>query len=513
MKSENKSITKHAAVIGGATLASRILGFIRDAVIATILGAGAGADAFFVAFRLPNLLRRLFGEGSLVMAFVPVYTKVREQNGPKDAFAFARAMQFWLLCCLAVLTLLALIFMKPLILILAPGFAKSPEKLTLAVELARISFPYVLFIASIALYMGILNANKHFLAPALAPCILNIMLILSCLTGFLLDISIPHCLAVGVLLAGVLQWLAQQPALKSTGFSFKGNYPLKHPALARTGKLMLPTIVGAAAYQLTIVIGTVLSSLLGEGSISFLYYADRLVQLPLGIFGVAIATAALPSLASLTRPEKKQEFKETLAHAFSLTLFVSIPSAAGLIALAEPIVQTLFGRGEFDHTAVKNTASALIAFSCGLPAYAVIRPLVSACYAKEDTKTPVIIAVICLIIYTVSGYILMQFMAHTGLALASALTAWMNALLLLFVLYKKLGAWGAFHKQTFKFMVLALLMGLGASFTSHLGIFAVLSIPFWALLYGISTFLLGVPEAKIFVQAIQRCLYRKKNRV
>ena len=388
MNDHSRAIARNAAVVGGATLISRILGFARDLIIAFALGAGPLADAFFVAFRLPNLLRRLFGEGSLTMAFVPVFTRLREEDGEPEAHAFARSTLFWLVCILGVLSLGAGVLARPIVLLVAPGFADDPELMATTAELVRICFPYILFISGVALCMGILNASGRFLAPALAPCALNVVLIAAALTGVAMGWSVPHCLAWGVLAAGLLQWLMQQSSLKASGFSWRGPWSPRHPGVGRTARLMLPTVFGAAVYQINIILGTVFASFLASGSISYLYYADRLVQFPLGVFGVAVSTAALPSLSALAAKNQMDDFTETLSAGLRLTLFISLPAAAGLIALAEPVVGLLFGRGAFGHGAISATAWALVGYGVGLPAFAVVRPLVSAYYALGDTRTP-----------------------------------------------------------------------------------------------------------------------------
>lgn len=508
MNIHSKTVARNAAVVGGATLASRILGFLRDLIIAFALGAGPLADAFFVAFRLPNLLRRLFGEGSLTMAFVPVFTRTREENGEAEAHAFARSALVWLVIILGAITLGAGVLAKPLVLLVAPGFADDPELVRVTAELVRICFPYIVFISGVALCMGILNSSGHFLAPALAPCVLNTVLIAAALAGVVMGWSVPHCLAWGVVLAGLGQWLLQQPYLARLGFSWRGPWSLGHPGVKRTGRLMLPTVFGAAVYQINIILGTVLASFLATGSISYLYYADRLVQFPLGVFGVAVSTAALPSLSMLAARREMDDFKSTLSASLSLTLFISLPAAGGLIGLSEPIVSLLFGRGAFSAEAVSLTAWALVGYGLGLPAFAVVRPLVSAHYALEDTRTPVRAAVVSLVVYLVSGVTLMQVFDHVGLALATTISSWVNALLLMRGMNRHLGRWAEFGRQALLFLILSTVMGLAAFGTIGMGRWAVALIPMWGLIYAVVTLVMRVPEALMVFDAVRRRVRR-----
>lgn len=473
-------------------------------IIAFALGAGPFADAFFVAFRLPNMFRRLFGEGSLTMAFVPVFARTREEEGEPQARAFARSLLFWLVLVVGGVCLLAWLFAEPLVTLIAPGFRDNAELFAVTVELVRINFPYLLFISGVALCMGILNSSGHFLAPALAPVMLNVVLIAAALTGVATGWSVPHCLAWGVVAAGLCQWLLQQPFLKSVGFSWIGPWSMGNAGVKRTGKLMLPTVFGAAVYQINIVIGTMLASFLAEGSISYLYYADRLVQFPLGVFGVAVSTAALPSLSALAAKGEMDDFKGTLNSSLGLTLFISLPAAAGLMALAEPIVSLLFGRGAFNTDAVSLTAWALIGYGVGLPAFAVVRPLVSAYYALEDTRTPVRVACVCLVVYVVTGVTLMQWLDHVGLALATTVASWANALLLLRGLRGRLGRWATFGRAAFLYACMSAVMGVAAWFTMDMGRLAVAFIPLWAAAYGFAALLLRVPEAQLALNAAKR---------
>jgi len=438
--SENARVTKAAGIVGTATLLSRIFGFVRDVVIAWFFGAGLSADAFFVAFRIPNLLRRLFAEGSLTVAFIPVFTGYLKNQGEGEAFDLARSALRSLAVLLIVVTTFGILLSPLIVRIIAPGFLGSPNKFELTVSLTRIMFPYVFFICLVALCMGILNTLGHFAAPALAPVFLNIAMI-----GSVFFIS-PHMihpvkgLAIGVLIGGALQLVLQIPFFVKKGFYFWKNAELYHPGLKRIGTLMLPMVFGAAVYQINILVGTLLASLLPEGSVSYLYYADRLVQFPLGIFAVAIATAVLPSLSRQAVEKDFQALNDTFAHALNLVFFITIPAMVGLILLREPIVALLFKRGAFDAETTRLTAYALLYYAIGLWAFSAIRIVVSTFYALQDTKTPVKMAVISISVNIVLGIILMRTpLLHGGLALATSMASILNLGLLVNALRQKIG--------------------------------------------------------------------------
>lgn len=497
-------LARNASVVAAGTIASRILGFLRDMTIAFTLGAGIRADAFFVAFRLPNLLRRLFAEGSLTMAFIPVFSRTRREMGDQEAFILARSVLIWLGLILCVICVVALVWAEPLTRLIAPGFARDPEILAGTVTLVRICFPYILFISAVALCMGVLNSLGHFWAPAVAPCILNLGLIIAGLSAMALGWDVALALAWGVCLAGLGQWMLQQPYLRRFGLSWRGPADLRHPGVKRVGKLMLPTVFGAAVYQINILIGTLLASLLTAGSISYLYYADRLVQLPLGVFGVALSTAALPSLSQLYASQDHDGFRRTLNTTLSMTLFVCLPSAAGLAGMSLPIIDAVFGRGAFGDEAVRATAWALVGYSLGLPAFACVRPLLSAFYAMEDTRSPVLVAALCLVINVALSLLLMRHLAHVGLALATALSSWVNVLFLGAILRRRLGPWLAVGPQLARMTALSAVLGGAALGTSLLGKTALLLIPGLAALYGLTALKWNIDEARMTWQLITK---------
>lgn len=439
---ENRRMTRAAGVVGGATLVSRILGYVRDAVVAWFFGAGLYADAFFVAFRIPNLLRRLFAEGSLSIAFVPVFTETLEKQGQESAFEMAKAAVRLLTLILAVVTVLGIFFAPLIVRVVAPGFGDTPEKFQACVDLTRICFPYIFFIGLVALCMGILNTLGHFLAPALAPVFLNLGMI----GGVFLIAPFfePQVkgLAVGVLVGGGMQLMLQVPFLKRRGLCLWSRGPWFHPALKEVGLLMLPTILGAAVYQVNILVSTFLASFLPGGSVSYLYYADRLVQLPLGVFAVAMATAILPSLSRQAAAGDMAAMKDSFGYALRLILFITLPAMAGLIVLREPIVALLFERGAFDRETTRLTAEALLYYGVGLWAFSAVRIVVSTFYAVKDTRTPVKMAIVSIAVNIALGVILMKPLAHGGLALATSLASMLNLTLLLTALRLRLGRLG-----------------------------------------------------------------------
>ncbi len=440
--SDHKRLIKSTGVISLATFVSRILGLIREAVIAFLFGAGLSADAFFVAFRIPNMLRRLLAEGALSASFIPVFTEYYRRDGEDSAWELASAM----VCLLSVLLAAAAVsgvLAAPLIVkIVAPGFKSVSNKQQLTILLTRIIFPYIFCIGLTALFMGILNSLGHFFAPAISPALLNI-----CMIGSALYLA-PHLsqpalgLAIGVLLGGAAQLLLQIPFLKKKGFKFRISFNFRHPGVRKVGRLMLPSLFGLAVYEINGLIDTLLASFLPPGSVSYLNYGNRLVQLPLGLFGVALGTAILPALSHKAADGDIAGLKDTFNVGLRLVLFLSIPAMAGLMALRYPIVELLFLRGQFDHNALVGSASALFYYAVGLCAYAGVKVIVPVFYSLQDTKTPVKLSIIAMIANIFFNLILMWPLKHGGLALGTALASILNMTVLIFYLRKRLGLLG-----------------------------------------------------------------------
>lgn len=436
---ENDLVTRAAGVVSIFTFLSRILGLVRDILIANFFGSGMSADAFFVAFRIPNLLRRLFAEGSLTVAFIPVFTEYLQNKSKQEAFLLARVVLTFLVCIVTVITILGIILSPLIVRVIAPGFGGMGEKYALTVFLTRIMFPYIFLVSLLALFMGILNSLKHFSAPAIAPIFLNLSMI-AVLIFIVPSMRAPTVgLALGVIVGGVIQVALQIPFLMKEGLSFVPKWNIRHPALKKIGMLMLPTVFGSAIYQINQLIGTLLASLLEEGSVSYLYYADRLVQFPLGVFAIAISTAVLPSLSREAAAGDIYRLKQTLSHALRLTMFITIPAMAGLIVLRQPIITLLLERGAFTSSTTTMTAQALLYYSIGLWAFAGLRVFVSAFYSLQDTKTPVKVAVVAMIANIAFSLALMGPLKHGGLALALSLASTLQLIMLIFLLQKRLG--------------------------------------------------------------------------
>ncbi len=424
--SERKQVARAAGVVGAMTMISRVFGYLRDAVIATYFGAGAAADAFFVAFRIPNFLRRLFGEGSLTISFVPVFTEALEKEGKERARELASICFTVFSVILALLTLLGIIFAPQIILLLAPGYQGVADKMSLTVLLTRIMFPYTLLICLVALAMGVLNSVKHFFAPAFAPVLLNIAMIF-CGIGLYHVMDPPILgLAIGVVAGGVLQLILQAPFLLKKGYFPRIIFRFNDPGLKKIAILMLPAMFGMAVHTFAVFINTIFASLLEEGAVSYLFYADRLMELPLGVFAIAVGAAVLPSMSRQAAHNDFAGLKDTLSYAIRLVMFVSLPAAAGLIALSHPIVNVLFQRGEFDLAATQATAKTLIFFCAGLPFFAALRVIVPTFYSMKNTVTPVIFAAIALFVTLVCDLLFIGPVQYTDIALLAFLTENLN---------------------------------------------------------------------------------------
>ncbi len=462
--SDNERVTQAAGVVGAATLASRILGYVRDMVIASFFGAGLFSDAFIVAFRIPNLLRRLFGEGSLSIAFVPVFTDTLNHKGRDEAERLALGSLRLLFLVLVSVTALGVFIAPALVHLLAYGFTDDPEKYALCIRLTRIMLPYTVFIGLVALCMGILNVLGHFAAPALAPVLLNVSMIgMVSIFSWLSPSMATRVtgLALGVVVGGGLQLGLQVPFLVKKGLHLWRSVPLWHPAMHQIMRLMGPALFGAAVYQINNLVICLMGSFLPQGSVSYLYYADRLVQFPLGVFAIAMATAVLPTLSHQASTVQMAAMRDTFSHALQLILFMTLPSMIGLIVLREPIVALLFQRGAFDAQTTQLTADALLYYGIGLWAFAAVRILINTFYALKDTRTPVKMAVVAIAANVVFGAVLMRTMSHSGLALALSLASMLHLSLLTFALDRKVGGiqWDTIVRSILRSGCCALLMG------------------------------------------------------
>ena len=425
-----KSLFRSFFTVSFYTFLSRVLGFIRDILIARYLGSTVIADAFFVAFRIPNFFRRVLAEGAYSAALIPVFSGV--VLNPKDdheASDFVENTTSMLLFATVVLTILFFFGMPYIIQVLAPGFTDNKEAYELAVHFGKIIFPYIIFISLAAHFASINNVHERFAAGAFAPAILNISFILSLffLTPFVTTAG--HALSYGVLIGGVLQFLYLYRAVLNF-YRPRIRIPVLNEKLKKFFKLFLPGVVGSGVIQLNIVIGTIIASFLPVGAISHIYYADRLNQLPLAIFGIALGIVLLPSLSKAIKQSDQETTNNIQNRSIEFSLLISLPSAIGLFILAEPIIQILFERGAFVAEDTFYTAKVLSYFALGLPAYIIIKVLVSCFFAREDTKTPLYISIVSVITNVILSLLLIGSMREMGIAVATAISAWVNALLL-----------------------------------------------------------------------------------
>jgi putative peptidoglycan lipid II flippase len=424
--------------VGAWTMASRILGFARDMLIASRLGAGPVADAFFVALKLPNLFRRLFGEGAFNAAFVPAFAGTLAAQGRAQAQALAERMGTLMTLWLGLLVGLGMVFMPQVMQVLAPGFADDPAKFALAVELTRITFPYLLFICLTALVAGVLNGLDRFAAAAAAPVFFNLvsMAALLFLTPY---VATPgHALAWGVTASGVVQLALVMWATAQAGMALN---LLRAPAITQEVRLvlkrMVPGVIGAGVVQLNLAVDIIIASLLPSGAISFLYYADRVAQLPLGVIGVAVGTALLPLLARQLRTGQALSAHRSINRAVELALLLTVPAAVGLAVASGPIIAALFQRGAFGAAEAAASSAALVAYAVGLPAFVLVKVFAPAFFARGDTATPVKIGLLAVALNLGFNVALMGPLQHVGVALSTALAAWVNALLLAGVLLRR----------------------------------------------------------------------------
>ena len=436
--------------VGGMTLLSRVFGLLRDITIATFFGATGGTDAFLVAFKIPNFMRRLFGEGAFSLAFVPVFSEYKEKHSREALKDLVDHVAGTLGGFLLLLSVLGMIFAPALVYLFAPGFTSNAGQLQLTAELLRITFPYIFFIALVAFAGGILNSFHQFAIPAFTPVLLNICLIAS--VFFLAPYFDEPLmgLAWGVAIAGVVQLLIQFPSLLKLGLMPVPRFKRGHEGVKKIIKLMIPAIFGSSVAQINLLLDTIIASFLVTGSVTWLYYSDRLLEFPLGVLGIAIATVILPTLSQQHAKESTEQFNQTLNWALRLVTLITIPACVGLFIMAGPILSSLFEYGKFTASDTHLSSLSLMAYMLGLPALIVIKILAPGYYARQDTRTPVkigIIAMVCNMIMNIAFVVpLVMFdyeAPHVGLALATSASAYINAMLL----YNGLRKTGIFHPQ------------------------------------------------------------------
>jgi len=431
------ALLRSVATVGSLTMVSRLFGFVRDMLTAAILGAGPLADAFFVAQRLPNLFRSLFAEGAFSAAFVPLANRALVEGGKPALRDFAEEAFSVLFVALLIFVLLGEIFMPWVMNVIAPGFESEPGKFQLVVDLTRITFPYLLFISLTALQGGLLNTVDRFAAAAATPVLLNLFLIAALLLMVALHWADGEVLAWALTASGIAQFCWLMMSCHRAGIGLRLHWPHLTPQVRQTLKIMGPGVLGAGVTQLNLLISTALASLLPGGSVSYLYYADRLNQLPLGVVGIAVATAILPPLSRQIRSGDETGAVQTQNRGLELAVLLTLPAATALAILALPILATLFERGAFGPREAEATAQALVAYAVGLPAFVLVKVLAPAFFARHDTATPVKVAILSMATNLLLTLLLMRFFAHVGVAIALSAAGWLQAVVLLTLLARR----------------------------------------------------------------------------
>jgi len=436
---QERRILRSAGKVGLATSLSRVFGYVRDAALALVLGAGFGMDAFAVAFRLANLFRRLVAEGAMNSAFVPIFVAYKREQTEEALWDFARKFFYTLALVAAVIVCLEIVFAPLIVRIVAPGFAGDSDKFELTVYLTRLMAPYLLFVALAALLMGVLNSLNHFVVPALSPVLFNLSVIGAAFSLAHLTNEPAVGIAYGVLVGGVLQLGSQLFVSFKKGMQFRPGISVRHPAIKKVGLLLAPSIFGVGIVQINLLIDSLMASFLREGSVSHLYYADRIMELVLGVFVISLATVILPDMARSASDRNVDEMKSTLVFSLRITAFIAIPATLGLFVLAEPIINVLFERGQFTALDTERTSVALAFYALGLCFISGVRLVVLAFYARQDTKTPVKIAAIALVTNAALNWILMHPLKQGGIALATSITSVLSLAQLLYAFQKSHG--------------------------------------------------------------------------
>jgi putative peptidoglycan lipid II flippase len=439
--SEHRHLLKSASLISAFTIISRIFGYIRDSRIAFLLGAGTAADAYTTAYRIPNLLRRLVGEGAVSAAFIPAFTYYIVENREEDGWEFANTMLTLITLFLTAVTVAGILFSPWLVRLFASGFGATPGKLQLTSTLNRIMFPYIFLISLSALSMGILNSLHRFGAPAFAPVVLNVTIVaFSFLGGLFGDVT--RALAVGVVAGGVLQLAIQVPSLFKIGWKIRFKLSFNHPGVQRFVTLMVPVIFGVGIFQINVLVDTQFASYLTEGSVTAIYIADRVMELVLGVYAVSVSTVILPLLSRQAALRQMDELKTTLNFATRLILFITFPATVGLILLRREIIEVLFQHGDFTSSSTALTAWALPFFALGLSAFSMVKVIVPAFYALQDTRTPVKIAFVATFLNIGLNFLFIRPLQNGGPALATSASAFFNSLALLMIFYRRYGSFG-----------------------------------------------------------------------
>lgn len=442
------SVARSAAIMGIATFLSRIAGLVREQTFAYLFGAGKWTDAFNVAFKIPNLLRDLFAEGAMSAAFVPTFNSILQKEGEEKAFRLTNLTFCAILIIVGTLTALGMILSPYIVQILAPQFINDPEKFNVTVTMTRIMFPFLLVISWAAISMGMLNSLGEFFIPSVAPVFLNLSMILS---GWLICPIAVKCnmpsitgMAIGAMLGGILQFAVQLPSLIRKGWRFFWCLDFKDPGIKKIGKLMIPGTVGLAATQINVAVNTILATSQGDGAVSWISYAFRIMQLPIGIFGVAVAQATLPVISRQAASGDKDAMAGTLASSIRLSAFINLWACFACVALAEPVIRIIYQHGRFGIDDTLATTAVLRAYSIGLVFYALIKILGPAFYALDDTKVPVKASIISIIVSIILSLSLIKPFGYISLPFSSSMAAIVNAGFLFFVLQKRVGGFGKY---------------------------------------------------------------------
>lgn len=441
---EMKKIIKSVGSVSVGTAVSRIFGYIRDMLVAYMFGAGMFADAFYAAFRIPNLIRRMLGEGSFSAAFIPVFSEYLHTKPKSETQKLINVVFTSLFCVLLIITILGMFFSPILVKIIAYGFTADPEKLQLTIELTRLMFPFLLFICLAAMLLALLNTLSSFFIPAIAPANLSFaeIIYILALAPLLSPGNQIKGLAISVIFGGLGHFFMQYPTLKNLGWRLNFDFEFKHPGIKKIVFLMIPSIIGISVDQINTFVDTICASFLGDGSITALYYSSRLMQLPLAIFGLAMATVSLPMMSKSVATKNIDDLKDMLNFSIRVSIIALLPATIGLMAIGLPIIQVLFERGKFNMFASILTNKALFYYVLGLPAFAITKIFANTFFSFQDTKTPVKIAFIVMFFHVILCIVLMKPLGVGGLALATSLCSYLNVIMLFYKLKQRIGKIG-----------------------------------------------------------------------
>lgn len=488
------SLIRSTFTVAFFTGLSRIMGTIREILLSHIVGASMISDAFVIAFKLPNFFRRFFGEGAFNASFVPQFAGQLAQDGEIEAKKMAERVFSFMGWSLFIFVIAVVIFTKPFLIISMPGLLKTPERMELAISFTRVTFPYVLFISLVAMLSGVLNSLNRFAAAAAVPVLLNVVMIAALLSINWYGFDPGNALCLAVFVAGILQFGWLYFACIRRGFFLKLRFPRLTPDVKKVLKLMIPGSIGAGVMQINLFVDTAISTFLPIGSMSYIYYADRLNQLPLSIFGIAVSTVLLPVLSRYWRQNNLNAAIDMQTKALEFSMQMTLPAAVGLALMSYPFIQLIYGHGKFTNADVLQTAPTLAAFVVGLPAYVAGKIFSTAFFAKHDTKTPVKVAIISVILNIILNLILMQYFLHVGLAIATSISAWVSTFILGYLLHKQ-GSFvfsGVLIKKLFLMTIAVVAMGISLQIFKNYIILQPSDSVMYEILYNVGGISLGI---------------------